>query len=722
MRLRSGENRRSALSDRGSVDGPGALEPGRTCWRICHADRAAVLVDGAAYFGALREALGKARRSVFIVGWDIDSRVALVGEHRDRADDAPIELGDFLLDLVERRRDLRVHLLLWDYSVIYALDREPLPSINLDWATPDRIEVCLDDVLPLGAAHHQKLVVIDDAIAFCGGLDLTIRRWDTPEHSPDHPLRRDPDGKPYGPFHDVQMCVDGEAARALGELVRVRWYDASCERSLGIEVAGDPWPDGLDADFHEVEVGMARTLPPMDGETGVREVEALYLAAIDRAERIVYAENQFFTSDSVAESLARRMQENSELEVLLVAPGVHEGWLEARSMIAGRVRFMRTLEKAGVSGRVRLVYPAVAVDGETHPVMVHAKVMIVDDRILRIGSSNLNRRSMGMDTECDLAIEAANNEQRRTIAGIRNRLIGEHLGASPSDVARALEQEASLFDALDSLASDGRSLEAVRDDPELDGSVSDVVADVADPERPVESPDFVGDMFGGQPAARLVGRLQVLSIVGLLLAGLAAAWPITPLAELLGPDGMGPLLGDAAAGWWAVVAVCGLYLLAGLCAIPIALLVVLTGMALELPWAMIGSATGIFGSAMFTYGLGSLAGRTRLRRIMRTRYNRIRRALGREGVSNMTALRLVPVASFTLTNLVAGAGRVRIRDYVVGTVLGITPSIVLLSVLGHYLGIWMTGSGFGALGMCLILICLWIGLSAALKSALTRQT
>src|SRR3546814_16742490 len=101
--------------------------------------------------------------------------------------------------------------------MLYALEREPLPAIRLDWATPAQISVCLDDVLPIGAAHHQKVVVVDDALAFCGGLDLTIRRWDTSDHALHNPERKDPRGESYRPFHDVQMMVDGEAALALGE-------------------------------------------------------------------------------------------------------------------------------------------------------------------------------------------------------------------------------------------------------------------------------------------------------------------------------------------------------------------------------------------------------------------------------------------------------------------------------------------------------------------------
>src|SRR3546814_16558367 len=81
----------------------------------------------------------------------------------------------------------------------------------------------MDGHIPVGAAHHEKMVIVDDAVAFCGGLDVTIRRWDTPDHDPGRASRVDPTGQAYAPFHDVQMMVDGAAAAALRGVARARW-------------------------------------------------------------------------------------------------------------------------------------------------------------------------------------------------------------------------------------------------------------------------------------------------------------------------------------------------------------------------------------------------------------------------------------------------------------------------------------------------------------------
>src|SRR5262245_41914907 len=229
------------------------LRRGRNAWRVERADRMAVLVDGGAFFRAVRETLVKARRSVFIVGWDLHSQTRLVGEDGRAADGYPETLADLLSALVRERPKLIVRLLLWDYSVLYANERELFPAVALGWSTPSRVRFALDDAVPFGSSQHQKLVVVDDAVAFSGGLDVTIRRWDSPDHAVDHPHRIDLAGKPYRPFHDVQAVVDGAAARSLGGIARARWMCATGERVQAAQTASVPWPDSVTPDFTEID-------------------------------------------------------------------------------------------------------------------------------------------------------------------------------------------------------------------------------------------------------------------------------------------------------------------------------------------------------------------------------------------------------------------------------------------------------------------------------------
>ena len=154
----------------------------------------------------------------------------------------PAELGKFLSFLVKRRRALHVYVLDWDYPMVYGTDREFPPIYGLGWKPDKRIHLRYDNTHPTGGSHHQKIVVVDDALAFSGGLDLTTRRWDTCEHLGDNPKRLANDA-PYPPFHDTMAAVDGEAARVLarspasvGTSRPVRRYRPAARRPR-------PWPE-----------------------------------------------------------------------------------------------------------------------------------------------------------------------------------------------------------------------------------------------------------------------------------------------------------------------------------------------------------------------------------------------------------------------------------------------------------------------------------------------
>src|SRR5919109_5123110 len=127
------------------------LVEGRNCWRVARARRAAFLIDGAAYFAAFAAAAEQAQQSIVIVGWDVDSRARLV--HADGQRTLPPELGDFLNALVSQRRRLHVYILDWDFAMVFALEREPLPTLKLGWRTHRRVQFRLDGAHPVGASH-----------------------------------------------------------------------------------------------------------------------------------------------------------------------------------------------------------------------------------------------------------------------------------------------------------------------------------------------------------------------------------------------------------------------------------------------------------------------------------------------------------------------------------------------------------------------------------------
>jgi phospholipase D1/2 len=459
------------------------LRPGRNCWRTVRAERFSLIVDAASYFRHLRSAMLAARHSVILIGWDFDTRVRLDPEHDDP--EWPSKLGAFINKLVEKRPSLRVHILKWDLGMIATLGRGATPLFILDWITSERIQLRLDRVHPLGASHHQKIAVIDDVLAFCGGIDVTVGRWDTREHKDEDPRRTSPFGFRQPPWHDATTAVSGEAAKALGALARQRWQHATKEE-LPLAGAAQPiWPEDLEVTLEDVEVGISRTQPAHEGEEEVREIEILYLDAIRRARKLIYLESQYFASHRIGEALASRLGEEQGPEIVVINPQAASGWLEEEVMGSARSLILRDLAAADRHDRFRIFHPVAA--GGT-PIYVHAKIMIVDDTFLRVGSSNLNNRSMGLDTECDLALEASpqpDGKLAARIQAIRHDILAEHLGVRPEEIAAA-EQTAggSLLQSIEKFRRpQGRSLHPVRPLPLTDLEQEVARKHLLDPER-----------------------------------------------------------------------------------------------------------------------------------------------------------------------------------------------------------------------------------------------
>jgi phospholipase D1/2 len=657
--------------------------PGRNCWRIAPASRAAFLIDASAYFAAFAQAAEQAQRSIFIMAWDIHSRTRLRPDQP--SGQYPDELGPFLDALVRERRDLHVYILNWDYNIVYAFEREPLPSVQLGWKTHQRIQFRLDSNYPVGASLHQKIIVVDDAIAFSGGLDLTIRRWDTPAHLAQHPGRVDHRGVPYPPFHDIQLLVDGPAARALADLVRERWFRRTGQRISPTPVDTDPWPGAVQPDITDVDVVIARTEPVYAGRPEVREVEALYLDSIATAQRHIYIESQYFTSRRIAAALGDRLQEAHGPEVIIVGPAACSGWLEEKTVGVLRNRFVRRLQERDKFGRLRFVYPVR--HGVTPcPVFIHSKICIIDDTFARVGSANLTNRSLGLDTECDLAIESGGNARIETaIARFRNRLLGEHLGRAPERVEEVIASEGSLLTAVDSLQTSGRGLACVKARRLREAESLVPESAIFDPEGPIDPAEVITKALpteavqhSGQPIIRLGIVLGLL----VLLGGL---WRWTPLHDWLSPSRLSEWA-NAVAAWPLATLVVGAGITLGsLLMIPLTLLILQAAFIFGPATGFLTAFTAAMVSAVVAFLIGRAVGRDGLQRLATPRIARLSRRLARRGVLTVAAIRLLPVAPFTVVNMVMGAARIKLWHFTLGTAIGLAPGCVALTIFGDRL-------------------------------------
>jgi phosphatidylserine/phosphatidylglycerophosphate/cardiolipin synthase-like enzyme len=460
------------------------VEPG-TIWRAARAGRVAFLVDSAAYFAAAMSAIRQARRSILLLGWQFDPRTRLQPGPEDQTG-APDEIGNVLKVLAQSRPELDVRVLIWKSALPISASQNFFPHRARGWFRGSPVRFRLDASVPYGACHHQKVLVIDDRIAFCGGGDFAPDRWDTPAHLDEDPRRVMPGGQLHPPRHEVMMMVDGEAALALGELARGRWLRASGHAAPAPpeDVPGDPWPRWLPPDLEGVDVGMARTEPAWGGYPEVNEVERLHLAAIRGARRSIYLENQYFTSPVIGEALAARLAEPEGPQVVLVSTEHSPSYFDQLTMDRTRSDLLRRLWAADLYGRFRAFFPRTSA-GQT--IIVHSKVAVIDERLVRIGSANLNNRSAGFDTECDAAIEARSPIEEGAIARFRARLLG-HFAHVPEAEVELMIAGHGLAGAADALArsSCGR---LVRMEPLPMGPLASLVAayHLGDPMDPSDS-------------------------------------------------------------------------------------------------------------------------------------------------------------------------------------------------------------------------------------------
>ena len=455
-------------------------------WCHAKASRAHPVIDAADYFEIIQAAMMNAKHRIMLIGWDFDSRIDLSRSRRKKGD-PPKRLGDFILWLADRTPGLEIKLLKWNIGALKMLGRGQTIVDVAKWAMHSQIQFKLDGTHPVGCSHHQKIVVIDDKMAACGGIDMTADRWDTREHLDGDPKRKRPNGKLYGPWHDCTMLVEGDAAAALAELSRARWVLAGGDPLEPCPAdAASPWPEFLNAEYQFVEMGIARTRAEYKGVWEIREIQHLFLEQIAKAKKFIYAENQYFASPRIADAIAKRMAESDPPEIVIVGPETADGWLEQKAMDGARAQLVRAIGEHDHQGRFSLYFPKTS-GGES--IYVHAKLMIVDDRILRIGSANMNNRSLGLDSECDIFIDCdrpGNESACGNIKALRASLLAEHIGMSPERVVQLLDSGRSMRAIIEGAPGMGPSLERL-DLPELD-EAEKAIADnaVLDPENPDE--------------------------------------------------------------------------------------------------------------------------------------------------------------------------------------------------------------------------------------------
>jgi len=384
-------------------------------------NRVTPLIDGEAFFGALCEALMQAKSYVYIAGWCLTPYVPLRRETPE--DMVHTRLLDLLADAAQR---LPVRVLLWAGAPAL---------IHPSTRTMKRVEaimnrqggdlVCrLDTTARLTHCHHQKAIVVDGRLAFVGGMDLTTfagDRWDGPKHG----LRADEN------WHDVTLLLEGEAVGDVEHNFRERWEAVTGDRALPSDVAApDPsW---------QTPVQVVRTIPrnlyhfAPRGEFGIHHA---YVEAIRAAKAFIYLETQYLWSPDIMDALSQVIKDRNPASfrviVVLPARATSGKWDNDQ-----HVERLRSVDAGRGVFEAYSLYSSGPTKGESafsyRPIYVHAKVAIIDDEWLTVGSANLNNRGMVTDSELNLVVR-----DPQVARALRIDLWSEHLGIPRDEVEEA---------------------------------------------------------------------------------------------------------------------------------------------------------------------------------------------------------------------------------------------------------------------------------------------
>lgn len=660
------------------------FEPGRNCFSAHDAVRAEALIDGQAYFESLVEALEQAQDTIYIAGWAIDAKMWLA-PHHERGERIPLEL--FLRRLVSKRPSLHVYVLIWDFARAMTIGRHPLSIFRRRWLPSRRIHFLFDDAYPFGGCHHQKFVVIDDSVGYCGGIDLTVGRWDTREHLTEDDRRIDQYGHEHGPFHDAQMMVCGEAAESMGAIFRRRWEMVTKKTPRQPEAIREFDLREGPYRFERIDAALARTMPVPEGDP-VRENEALFLDMFRTAEDRIYIENQYLTDRQLGVVLAERLGEEDGPEVVVVGPRETANWLEEMTVGLLRWRVIDMLREADAYDRLRIFYPMASVE-EDVATYVHIKLLIIDRRFLRIGSANFSSRSLRLDTELDVALEC-DMSHCDTLERLECDLVAEHFGGiDPEEVAGLLKEHGTLRAVLDELVDRDldRTLVPLGESPALADRVLAEDSDLLfDPEEPFEIANVFEALVGRQARKRIVDRLPFGFVTLLLTTGVLALWR---LYELDDPGALTNIYrivssyGATTLGWWSLTAAATVLISSG-----VAIFFVVLALVVTVGWGQgfVISALAVVISTAVTYGFGRIIDRNLAMKIVGFRTEEVRKRLFRRGSFSVVMLRLAPISKFPTVGVAAGATELPFKSYFVGSLIGTTPVLLILSFIAFGIG------------------------------------
>ncbi|MBL8955977.1 MAG: phospholipase [Myxococcaceae bacterium] len=480
--------------------------PPSAAWRRHEVEELGLLIDGHDYYRELYAAMLTAKKTIFLTGWQFDSGVTMLRGEDAEGVDTPLTLLGLLEHLCEKNPELSVRILAWDFNVVFAPEREWMQELIFHWNTHDRVKFRFDSHHVELASQHQKFVVIDDDIVFTGGLDICDHRWDKPSHCFKNDLRISR-GEMHQPFHDIQLYAKSRPfAESLKRLFAKRWAISggdSIENLLGGAPVRSSWRPASAKPVAAREVVLGRTDPYGEPEAkgAAIEIKEVYLSAIANAQKHIYAETQYLSSRTITEALIARMNDRSlpKLELVFILNTSGETLKEQGALGLNQAqniaRLRQCAEANGQQLGLYVTLPYCEADDERpeRGTYIHSKLMIVDDTFMTIGSANLTDRSLGVDTELNVSVEAkgADDPLVASLRTIRAGLLTEHIGLD-----QPIDPHQSMLAQIEAAQGPGRDACRLRVHPSPTEGERTALS-LIDPDKLPFDPDAVEELDVG---------------------------------------------------------------------------------------------------------------------------------------------------------------------------------------------------------------------------------
>lgn len=644
--------------------------------------------DSASYYTALHDVFSRARHRILIVGWAFDDCIRLMRSDDPDSSDSGT-LGESLTRIAESRPHVQVQICVWHAPPVFSGDHHISATFRKAAARLPNLTVSFVSPASHFNSRHEKYVIVDDVLAFVGGIDLTHERWDTERHMATHEGRVNPQGEHYTPYHDMQVALSGPVVHDLYTIAA---------NDLDLEGDWSPadhalWPEAVPADAHNTPIMLALTRSDPDPEqNSTQQIKAVYHAMINSASEFIYIENQYFSSDSVTQALSQQLQREDGPEVVIVLPRELPDTLGRLTMGVNASMHLSQLLESDVHGRLG-IFNLVAPDDPNVDVKVHSKLMLVDGRCLTIGSANINQRSFNFDVELNMVLDAQESDSPTCVQELEDRMLAQRTGLSVEDWHQAVEQNAnSKSAAMRARAQTWSGLQEGQDFL-TPGAVPREVMDYFDMDHAPPAEAVLHKMSKSTAlevslrakkvilaAAIAVGVIGLVFLLSRFDIRSALSFEMSFDQVMRGVDGLSER-NPVVAGLLSI----GVFWLAISLFVTITVPIVFFSAVHGPWWGIFYSSLGVLSGGALYYVLGLLLHDSkRLGKIEVVRRAKVQlEKVKPYGTWAVAISRMVPTGPFLVVNFVTGAVGFTLGQFVVGSLIGLLPGIVALSLFGE---------------------------------------